>query len=101
MTAGTSAAETGVRHGRELIEFAEAVAGGDHARLARARATLLAAIGPAAVVDAAGVVSFFSGIVRVADATGAPLDAQMAADTESMRKELGIDAFAVAKARLD
>lgn len=84
-----------------MIEFADAVAIGDDARLAQARAALLAAIGPEALVDASGVASFFSGIVRVADATGAPLDAQMAADTESMRADLGINDFAAAKARLE
>jgi hypothetical protein len=35
-------------------------------------------------------------MVRIADATGIPLDAPVAALTEGMRRELGIDAFAAA-----
>ena len=101
MTAGVSAADTGVPHGHRLIAFADAVAGDDDEQLARARAELLAAIGAAGLVDAAGIVGFFTAIVRVADATGTPLDAKTAADTADFRRALGIDAFAAAKAGLE
>ena len=101
MTGGSAAADTRVPQGHLLIGFAEAVAGGDEGRLARARAALLAAMGAAAVVDAAGVVGFFNAIDRVADATGTPLDAKTLADTESLRRALGIDRFAAAKAALE
>jgi len=60
----------GVPHGRLLVEFAEAVLGEDEEALARARAALRAAIGPAGLADAAGVVGLFNAIDRVADATG-------------------------------
>jgi hypothetical protein len=97
VTAGAAAAaRSGVAHGEALVAFAEGVAGEDDEALARARAGLLAAMGPAALVDAAGVASNFERMVRIADATGIPLDAPVAALTEGMRRELGIDAFAAA-----
>ena len=96
-----AAADTGIPHGHRLIEFTEAVAQRDEDRLVRARSALLSAMGAAALVDAAGVVGFFNAIDRVADATGTQLDARTTADTELLRKELGIDAFAATKARLE
>jgi hypothetical protein len=62
-----------------------------------ARASLLEAVGPAAFVDAAGVVGNFQRMVRIADATGIPLDGPMAALTQGMREELGINAFGSAE----
>lgn len=97
VTAGArAAAGSGVAHGEALVAFAEGVAGEDDAELARARAALLAEMGPAALVDAAGVASNFERMVRIADATGIPLDAPVAALTEDVRRELGIDGFAAA-----
>jgi len=101
VTGGAAASDTRVPHGRILIEFAEAVVGADDTRLGRARDAVATAMGVTALVDAAGIVGFFNAIDRVADATGTPLDAHVLADTASMRKELGIDAFAAAKARLE
>jgi len=54
----------GVPHGRLLVEFAEAVLGEDEEALARARATIREAIGPAGLADAAGVVGLFDAIDR-------------------------------------
>lgn len=62
---------------------------------------MVGAMGAAALVDAAGIAGFFNAIDRVADATGTPLDERTAADTESLRKQLGIDAFAAAKSCLE
>ena len=64
----------GIPDGSLLIEFAEAVLGTDARRLNRARERLLETLGPAALVDAAGVAATFNGIDRVADATGTPID---------------------------
>ena len=64
----------GVRHGRLLIDFTEAVLTRDHARLDTARQALLDALGSEAVVDTACIVAAFEGNDRIADATGIPLD---------------------------
>lgn len=88
-----AADDAGIPHGRLLAAFAEAAIAGAPAALEAARAALRAAAGTAALVDAAGIVGFFDGINRVADATGTPLDGWVAAETASMRSELGIDAI--------
>jgi hypothetical protein len=87
--------DAGVPHGRLLVEFAEAVLGEDDARLGRVRETLHAALGPAGLVDAAGVVGLFNAIDRVADATGIPLEAEKAEASADFRAALGLDRFAV------
>ena len=89
-------AESGVPHGRLLVAFAEATAGDDDAALARSREALLAALGPAALIDAAAVTSNFERMVRIADATGIPLDAPLAALSVDVRRDLGIDTYASA-----
>jgi hypothetical protein len=86
----------GVPQGELLIAFAEATVETDDAALARARQSLLAALGPAALVDAAAVTSNFERMVRIADATGIPLDAPLAAITIDLRRDLGIDRYAAA-----
>jgi hypothetical protein len=95
VTKGARAGETGIPCGSLLIEFAEAVLGVDDEPLARARAAIAETLGEAALVDAAGIVGFFNAIDRVADATGTPLDAKTAKDTEGLRNQLGINEFAV------
>jgi hypothetical protein len=101
VTQGAAASACGIPQADRIIEFAEAVLSGDAARLGRARAAILDAMGPAALVDAAGVAGLFNAIDRVADATGAPLEPDKAADTASLRDAIGIDAFDAARARLD
>jgi hypothetical protein len=93
---GAAGGDAGVRHGRLLIAFAEAVLGRDEAALARARAALTTALGPPGLVDAAAVVGLFNAIDRVADATGIPLEAEKAAASADFRAALGLDRFAVA-----
>jgi hypothetical protein len=87
--------DAGVPHGHLLVEFAEAVLDEDEAALTRARAALHAAIGPAGLVDAAGVVGLFNAIDRVADAAGIPLEAEKAAASADFRAALGVDRFDV------
>lgn len=101
ITGDGDAEATGVDHAALLIEFAESVVAADDARLASARGSLQAAVGPAGVVDAAGVAAFFNGIDRVADSTGTQMDARWAGKTAEMRDELGISAFAETKKRLE
>jgi len=84
-----------------MIEFAEAVLGDDTARLDAARKNILDAIGPDAVVDAAGVAGLFNAIDRVADSTGAPLEADKEEMSAALRAEIGIDVFAANKEALE
>jgi len=87
----------GVPHGRLLMDFAEAVLGHDDERLDRVREDIRRALGPDALVDAAGVICNFDAIDRVADATGVPLDKERVGLTADIRSELGINAFAEGK----
>jgi hypothetical protein len=68
----------GVPLGGELVKFAEAVASGDGpgnaVALQTCREALLAAAGSDVLVDAAAVAGNFQRMVRIADATGIPLD---------------------------
>lgn len=82
-----------IPHGEMLSRFAEAVYERDPGATARWRAAITAALGTAALVDTAAVIAGFHGFPRVADATGIPLEDDKAALTETMRDELGIDAF--------
>jgi hypothetical protein len=89
-----------VPHGRLLVAFAEAVLGRDDRALAAARQALVAALGDAALVDAAAVAGLFNAIDRVADATGIPLEPEKAAATADMRAALGIGKYVEARAPL-
>lgn len=84
-----------------MIEFAEAVLGDDDTRLQAARKAIHDTLGADAVVDSAGVAGLFNAIDRIADSTGAPLEADKAEMTAGLREEIGIDAFAAQKEALD
>jgi hypothetical protein len=88
-----AAASSGVPHGEELTAFAEACVRGDENDVAVTRAALRDAMGPEALVDAAGVVGNFQRMVRIADGTGIPLDRPVAVFSVDMREDLGIDDF--------
>ena len=96
---GAGQGDAGVSHGRLLVEFAEAVLGKDEEALARTRAALGEAIGPAGLADAAGVVGLFNAIDRVADATGIPLEAEKAIASADFRAALDLDRLSVAARR--
>jgi hypothetical protein len=89
-------ADTGVRHGAELVAFVDAVMGDDPTERERARGALRAALSPAAFVDACAVVGVFNVVDRIADATGIPLDGGMAALSRDVRRELDLGRFASA-----
>jgi hypothetical protein len=93
---GAAQGNAGVLHGRLLVEFAEAMLGEDEEVLNHTRAVLGVAIGPAGLVDAAGVVGLFNAIDRVADATGIPLEAEKLEASADFRAALGVDRFDVA-----
>jgi len=84
-----------VPYGCLLVAFAEAVLE-DAGALTRAREALAAALGPAGLVDAAGVVGLFNAIDRVADATGIPLETEKAAASADLRTALDLDRFSLA-----
>ncbi len=92
-----AAQKSGVAHGASLIAFADAVVDGDDESLERARAALLAAVGPEALVDAAGVVGNFQRMVRIADSTGIPLDGPVNLFTADLREDLALNAFGSAE----
>lgn len=87
------AAALGVKHGAELMTFAEAVSGGDPTELQAARESLLASAGEAVLVDAAGVAANFQRMVRIADAIGIPVDDMTTELGNQVRAELGIHRF--------
>ncbi|REJ73391.1 MAG: hypothetical protein DWQ30_23650 [Acidobacteria bacterium] len=93
ITGGRGAAPTGVPHGDELLAFAEAVVARDERAIEEARERLIAAAGPRATVDAAGVIANFHRMTRIADGTGIPLDERMLKASAPEREALGIDAF--------
>ena len=81
---------SGVPDGDLLLGFTDAVLGTDDRALDDARAALVAKLGGAALADAAGTVASYNAIVKVADATGIPLDDETADETADLRADLGI-----------
>ena len=93
--------DSGIPHGDRLVAFAEAATRGAE-ELPGLRAQLLDEIGREAFVDAAATVAIFNGLVRVADATGIPLDDRTRDASVDFRDELGLNAFSGARSnRLD
>jgi hypothetical protein len=86
----------GVEHGVALCRFAEAATRGSD-DLEAARVNLLGAVGPEAAIEAAATVGIFSGLVRVADATGVPLDEGTRKHSAAFRATLGLNAYAGAR----
>jgi len=93
---GDAAATSGIPHAPVLVRFAEATVGRDDGALAAARAALRAELGDEAFVDAAAVASNFERMVRIADGTGIPLDAPVAALGDDLRSSLGLGNYASA-----
>ena len=85
------AVESGVPHGRALLEFASAVVDGTDARLEHARQALGAEMGDAGVAEAAAVASNFERMVRIADSIGIELGDWMESFTEGVRADLALD----------
>lgn len=99
MTAGISQTPArliegvGIPHGADLVRFTDAVVYGLPLPLRQARQQLVNKMGNPAMLEAAGVVANFEMAVRIADATGIPLDASIEPLTKGSRQQLGIDAF--------
>lgn len=79
--------------GPVLTRFVEAVLGDDAAALAAARAAVRTALGDAAFVDACATVASFNAVVKIADATGIPLEEAKEVRTRDIREALAIEAF--------
>lgn len=86
--------DVGVPHAHVLLAFADAAIAGN---VEGARAAVIAAMGQAAMIDAAAVIGGFDGITRIADATGIPLEPAKAEESADWRASLGIDRFVAAK----
>jgi len=92
-----SAAARGIRHGSELMAFAEALATRDEPALTRARDALRAAGGTDVLVDAAGVAANFQRMVRIADSMGIPVDNMDTDAGREVRATLDLTRFASAR----
>ena len=90
---GDSNVSDGIPHSTLLMQFAEAVAGRDPERIAATRQALHDAAGNDVVVDAAAVAGNFQRMVRIADATGIPVDAHMEALSGSIQEDLDLRRF--------
>jgi hypothetical protein len=93
LTDHEAAAMSGVEHGAVLIAFAEAMVEDDDEILAQTRQAVIETMSPEAMVDAAGVASNFERMVRIADATGIPLDERMEALSKEVREQLHLERF--------
>ena len=78
--------------GALLVRFAEAVVSGAESDCKAARRTLVDTMGAEALVDAAGVISNFERMVRVADSTGISIGPMADKDLVLVR-ELGIERY--------
>jgi len=77
----------------ELLEFGEAMLGEERDRQTLARETIYRRLGPAGLIDAAAIVASFNAVVKIADATGIPLEDDKAAATRDLREALGLERF--------
>ena len=93
---GDAADDSGVEHGRELVDFATAIAARDAAAIRTSRDALVAAAGEAAMIDAAAVAGNFQRMSRIADSTGIPLDKVALVMSHDVRQELNVDKYATA-----
>jgi uncharacterized membrane protein YcjF (UPF0283 family) len=92
-----AAAASGVEHGEVLLAFAETMVRDDDDALAHARQAVVQAMGPAAMVDTAGVASNFERMVRIADGTGIELGERMLALSQAVRTTLQMERFTAFK----
>ncbi|MDG1114350.1 MAG: hypothetical protein P8N63_11335 [Pseudomonadales bacterium] len=96
LTALTGASDTkdaGVKHGALLLAFAEAVMSRGSSTLTMARDALEQASSAGIVIEAAGVAANFQRMVRIADATGIPVDDMASELGSTIREELGLYVF--------
>ena len=74
-----------------LLTLTDAVLGSDDAAVEAAIAAVRNRMGGAALVDAAATIASYDSIVKLADATGIPLESEKFDETTELRAELGIE----------
>lgn len=74
------------------MDFAEAVVRDDDT-IGDLRSALIGAAGPDAAGHAIATITAFSGLVRVADGAGIPIDDGLAAASADIRQELGLQTY--------
>ena len=89
--------QSGIANARALTAFVEAFMSRDEAALTAARSSLVNEMGAEAMVDAAAVAGNFQRMVRIADATGIPVDEQMNKMTQDIQTKLGLRKYASAR----
>jgi hypothetical protein len=75
-----------------LLAYADAAVA-ETPDLALRRQTVADTLGHAAMVDASAVIAIFQAVVKIADATGIPLEDQKAEISAGFREELGINTY--------
>ena len=93
VVSGDGEAEGDIPQAQLLSDFAEAVVRRDAERTGNLRSQLVDLMGGAGLVDACAIAAAFHGFVRVADATGIPVDDDRLSATTDLRDELGINDF--------
>lgn len=98
LTAILGSRDDKIPHAALLSAYAEAFYAEDPGVLEKARNALRASVGDAVLVDAAGIVGVYDAVVRIADATGTPLEDYKVEISGGLREELGINDFPAARA---
>jgi hypothetical protein len=89
--------EVGVGGGRVLLDFAEALLEVDVPELDRARAALVAELGPAAVAAASIIAGNFTKNDRIANGIGIPSEPEVVKKTADFHDRLGLKKYRSAK----
>lgn len=84
---------TDIKYAKELMEFAGSLASQNEGELKSARDNLVAVAGEAVLVDTAGVAANFQRMVRIADATGIPVDSNDNEISNKVRADLDLYRF--------
>ena len=93
---GTALAQSTVAHASLLTQFAETAStktDDKQTKLAKLREEIRQTLSDAALVDSAAVVAMFNAVVKVADATGIPLEPYKEELSQEFRAELDINRF--------
>lgn len=90
---GQGTADSGVEHSAILLAMAASVLGNDETEKQTARNKLRQTLGDAAYVDTCAIIASFNAVVKIADATGIPLEDEKAKKTQDIRANLSIDDF--------
>ena len=84
---------SGIEAAGLLIRYADTLVGGTESERADLRAEVLGDLGAQALIDCAAVAAVFNAVVRIADATGIPLETYKEEISATLRQELGIDNY--------